>query len=47
MEEGKRKGREGKESEREKKLEEQIISEILGSHGGEYEGGCPLGCCAV
>jgi hypothetical protein len=22
-------------------------SEISGSHGGEYEGGCLLGCCAV
>jgi hypothetical protein len=21
--------------------------EIYGSHGGEYEGGCLLGCCAA
>jgi hypothetical protein len=24
-----------------------MSSEISGSHGGEYEDGCPLGCCAV
>jgi hypothetical protein len=24
-----------------------IICEISGSHGGEYEDGCLLGCCAV
>jgi hypothetical protein len=21
--------------------------ELSGSHGGEYEHGCPVGCCAV
>jgi hypothetical protein len=25
----------------------QIICRILGSHGGEYEDGCLLGCSAV
>jgi hypothetical protein len=24
-----------------------VESEISGSHGGEYEDGCLLGCCAV
>jgi hypothetical protein len=26
---------------------EKVFSEISGSHGGEYEDGCLLGCCAV
>jgi hypothetical protein len=24
-----------------------VLSEISGSHGGEYKDGCLLGCCAV
>jgi hypothetical protein len=24
-----------------------VISEVSGSHGGEYEDDCVLGCCAV
>jgi hypothetical protein len=24
-----------------------VVGEISGSHGGEYEDGCLLGCCAV
>jgi hypothetical protein len=28
-------------------LKEPKDCEISGSHGSEYEGGCPLGCCAM
>jgi hypothetical protein len=26
---------------------EESVGEISGSHGGEYEDGCLLGCCAL
>jgi hypothetical protein len=29
------------------KVKLKLVCEISGSHGGEYEEGCLLGCCAV